>query len=134
MAGAAILFLVISVLFGSIQGDRMFRDLLSHSPVKLVVLDISTEGNSDTGSCHETFKDDTVCNKISSTFKYFVEITPDRPRLHTKFVKMWVYKNIKSDLLISKTTYSGWVVYIMDKCYKNDSLISALNEYANIDR
>ena len=134
IAGAATLFVVISVLFGSIQGDRIFRDLWSHSSVKLVVLYVSTDGNSDTGSRRVAFKDDTVCNKINSTFKYFVEITPDRPRLQTKFVRMSVYKKIKSDLFISKTTYSGWVFYIMDKCYKNDSLVSVLNEYANIDR
>ena len=97
IAGAAILFVIIGVLLGSIQGDRMFCDLLSHSSVKLVVLFVSTEGNSDTGSHHVTFKDDIVCNKINSAFKYFVEITPDRPRLQTKFVKMSVlneYANI----------------------------------------
>jgi len=112
----------------------MLRDLLSHDSVKLVVLYVSTEGNSDTGSRHVTINDDRECNRINSTFKYFVEITPDRPRLQTRFVKMTVYKDIKSELFVSKTTYSGWVFYIMDDCYKNDSLVSVLNQYANIDR
>jgi hypothetical protein len=134
IVGTGILIAVVGVLLGSIRGDSMFRELLSHRQVKLVVLYVSTEGNSEFGSRQLTFKNDTVCNKINSTFKYFVEIVPDRPRLQTKFVKMSVYKNTKVDLFISKTTYSGWVVYIMDKSYKNDSLISVLNEYANIDR
>jgi hypothetical protein len=134
IVGAAILFVVIGLFLGSIKGGRMYRNLLSHDSVKLVLLYVSTEGNSDTGSRHVTINDVIKCNRINSTFKYFVEITPDRPRLQTKFVEMKVYKNRRSDLRLSKTTYSGWVFYIVDDCYKNDSLISVLNEYANIDR
>lgn len=131
--GIVALTAVIGVLIDSFHGDRMYRALINHSPVKRVELYISTEGNSDSGSSHVLLQNDTVCNEVNSTFKYFKEITPDRPRAHTRFIRMSIYKDRKIDLFISKTTYSGWVISIMNNHYKNDSLIFVLNKYAKFN-
>lgn len=133
IAGSGIMLVIVGVSFGSIQGGRMYRSLVRHIPVKYAELFVSSEGNSDSGSRSLTLQNDSVCSKLNSTFKYFVEIQPDRPSLQSKFVRMSIYKDIKSELFISKTFYSGWVIYIADDCYKNDSLISVLREFAHID-
>jgi len=135
LVGSAIIVIaiVIGLVQGSVESDTMYRALLNHTPIKIIELNI-TRGATNSGTRQITLENDTICKEIAATFRYLSEFTPERTRDHTVFIKMSIFKGRKLDLALLKTTYSGWAINLVDKWYKDDSLIFALNKFANIDQ
>lgn len=113
-------------LFQEIDFNRTYRELMSGNRIDHV--EMLVESTSGPNKRISVVKD-SVLNEINRTFQYLQEFTPQSPKVHSVFIVMDVYKKKKCTLHLLKTTYSGWVIWMQNRWYRDDSLISVLDHY-----
>ena len=125
------LAILAGIIMNSIDSANTYRALQNRSKitrVEMKIMDTSAES-----ARNVVLQNDSVCDKVNQSLKYFNEITMEGLRDHSAFVLMDIYKGKRVNIELVRTRSRGWVIDMSGTLYKNDSLIRVLEEYAKLD-
>ena len=130
VCGVVVVSLLGIWVYQEIGFRQTYKELMSGNKIERMEMLVESPPKTNTQISIAT---DSVLTRINGSFRYLREFTPRSPKMHSVFIVVDIYKKRKCTVHLLKTTYNGWVVWIQDRWYQDDSLFSALDHFSILD-